>query len=177
MKLTTKDQNGNPVENFEDIQYGFNIIKKEGRRVTADTVEMKLFIEQRTTPDYNAEAGSFNLREYLYEEPVLCKIGHTTKIGDYQKLNETTRMPTGTPFLRNVPILSWFVSQEGYKDEDKKVMILASVRLVKPGEEPAVPLKEMEDVSPMIEISTEEIAEQRRDKTVWWLLPWTWTIW
>jgi len=177
VKLTTKDQNGNPVENFEDIQYGFNIIKKEGRRVTADTVEMKLFIEQRTTPDYNAEAGSFNLREYLYEEPVLCKIGHTTKIGDYQKLNETTRMPTGTPFLRNVPILSWFVSQEGYKDEDKKVMILASVRLVKPGEEPAVPLKEMEDVSPMIEISTEEIAEQRRDKTVWWLLPWTWTIW
>ena len=176
VKMKTTGPDGVPVETFEDVEYGFIVTKKFGRRVTADTVEMKLLVEQRMEPVFLPD-GSFDMKENIYEEPVSCKIGHTTKVGDYQKRVDWTQVPTGVPYLRNVPILSWFVSKEGKKDLDKKVMLLASVRLVGANEEPAVPLQEMEDISIMIEKTTGEVANEKRDKTVWWLLPWTWTIW
>gem|GEM_PF-4604123 len=173
VKMTTKDKDGNPVEDMKEIPYGFIVVKKEARRTTADRVVMKLDITQRKLPVFRPD-GSYDLKEVVYKEPVSCKLGHTTKVGDYQKLIEETKVPTGIPYLRNVPILSWFVSKEGYLNDDKKVMLLASVRLVGADEEPALALTEMEDISPMIEISTQDIAEKKKDKTVYWLLPWTW---
>jgi len=171
VKMKTTDKEGNPVESFEDMEYGFFITKKEGRRITADTVEMKLNIKQMLEPIFLPD-GSFDLKRNEYNEPVSCKIGHTTKVGDHQKTITWKNTPTGTPFLRNVPILSWFVSKEGFRDEDKKLMILVSVRLVKPGEEPEAPLKEMKDITPIIEIPSDEIG--KKEKTTYWLLPWTW---
>lgn len=171
LKLATTDGNGNVNLSYEDVEYGFSLKKLSARRVSADTVELKLQIEQRTQPVPRADA--WDMEEHVYNPVVTCKLGETVIIGGYEKMLEQDSLPDGLPVLRHVPILNWFVSKEGHVDEDKTMLMAISVDRARTA---AVSLALPEDITQQVNTPNDErLKEKRRFRGCWTPLNWlTW---
>lgn len=163
-------------ERFEDIEYGFMIDKKFANLVDGENVDVKLDVSQKTPVPINGnyEEG-YDVGERKYNPSVVCPLGKTVVIGGYRDFKETTAPLVGTPVLRNLPILGWFFSKDSESVEDVKIMMLVSVREVRP-DEPEVqsaklPYEECKNLTTEVQISNEDRLESRKRWSGWlyWL--------
>ena len=92
-------------------------------------------------------------------------LGQTVAVAGYESLFENTLGPSGTPLLRHIPIVNWFVSDKEHKQEDLALLFLVSVRKVDvENEEPMVPNTPMKDITLDADTSTEERYKAEKAK-------------
>lgn len=168
-------------EHFEDIEYGFFIDKKLANLVDSGNVDVKFDVNQKTPiPMEGGYQEGYNIEERKYNPSIICPLGKTVVIGGYRDFKETTAPLVGTPILRNVPILGWFFSKDSESIEDVKIMMLVSVREVRP-DEPEVqnaklPYDECKNLTTEVQISNEDRLEARKRWNGWlywmnWFMP------
>lgn len=168
-------------ERFEDIEYGFFIDKKLANLVDSGNVDVKFDVNQKTPiPMEGGYQEGYNIEERKYNPAIVCPLGKTVVIGGYRDFKETTAPLVGTPILRNVPILGWFFSKDSESIEDVKIMMLVSVREVRP-DEPEVqnaklPYDECKNLTTEVQISNEDRLEARKRWNGWlywmnWFMP------
>jgi len=168
-------------ERFEDIEYGFAVDKKLANLVDAGNVDIKFDVSQKTPiPMEGGYEEGYNIEERKYNPSIVCPLGKTVVIGGYRDFKETTAPLAGTPILRNVPILGWFFASDSESVEDVKIMMLVSVREVRP-DEPEVqnaklPYEECKNLTTEVQISNEDRLEARKRWSGWlywmnWIMP------
>ena len=168
---------GVPTDNFEDIPYGFTVEKKQANMLDASTVSIKLDIKQENPvplKDGGYEEG-YNVEQYEYNPVIDCPLGQTVVIAGYRRMVETTVPPSGFPVLRHVPILNWFVSKEGNKLENIKIMMLVSVRAAGDDNVPneILPYENGKDLVTEVEVTNEERLKAREEHSGFW----SWLNW
>lgn len=169
-------------ERFEDIEYGFFIDKKLANLVDGENVDVKFDVNQKTprpSPDGGYQEG-YDVEERKYNPSIICPLGKTVVIGGYRDFKETTAPYVGTPIFRNVPILGWFFSNDSEQVEDVKIMMLVSVREVRPDEpevqDAELPYVACKNLTTEVQISNEERLEARKRWHGWlywlnWIMP------
>ncbi|MBR3820609.1 MAG: hypothetical protein IKJ37_03200 [Kiritimatiellae bacterium] len=168
-------------EHFEDIEYGFFIDKKLANLVDSGNVDVKFDVNQKTPiPMEGGYQEGYNIEERKYNPAIVCPLGKTVVIGGYRDFKETTAPLVGTPIFRNVPILGWFFAKDSESVEDVKIMMLVSVREVRP-DEPEVqtaklPYDECKNLTTEVQISNEDRLEARKCWSGWlywmnWFMP------
>ena len=168
-------------EHFEDIEYGFFIDKKLANLVDSGNVDVKFDVNQKTPiPMEGGYQEGYNIEERKYNPAIVCPLGKTVVIGGYRDFKETTAPLVGTPIFRNVPILGWFFAKDSESVEDVKIMMLVSVREVRP-DEPEVqtaklPYDECKNLTTEVQISNEDRLEARKRWSGWlywmnWFMP------
>lgn len=174
LKLQYRDQDGNLTQSFEDVDYGFTVEKLAARRISADKVQIRLKVEQRTQPRVGDD-GSWDMAENTYDPVIECELGETVLIGGYEKMREVSDLPSGLPLLRHVPIVNWFVSSEGHANSDINMVMAVSVNPVKPGSV-AAELPPPKDITLEINKTNDE---RLKEKQRWQgcLTPLNWLDW
>ena len=168
-------------ERFEDIEYGFFIDKKVANLVDSGNVDVKFDVSQKTPVPINGDYNEgYDVGERKYNPSIVCPLGKTVVIGGYRDFKETTAPFVGTPILRNVPILGWFFSKDTESVEDVKIMMLVSVREVRPDEpevqDAKLPYEECKNLTTEVQISNEDRLEARKRWSGWlywlnWFMP------
>ena len=168
-------------ERFEDIEYGFFIDKKLANLVDSGNVDVKFDVNQKTPVPINGDYNEgYDVGERKYNPSIICPLGKTVVIGGYRDFKETTAPLVGTPIFRNVPILGWFFSKDSESIEDVKLMMLVSVREVRPDEpevqDAKLPYDECKNLTTEVQISNEDRLESRKRWSGWlywmnWIMP------
>ncbi|MFA6930091.1 MAG: pilus assembly protein N-terminal domain-containing protein [Lentisphaeria bacterium] len=113
----------NDTASLEDIDYGL-IIKVKGGLRTAQMVELDLQLEL-SSPSQN-DSGDWDVRGNSLNTAVQCEFGKTLVLGGMRSLVEGRTSPTGVPFLRSVPGVKWFFSEQESTLTSNQVLILVS---------------------------------------------------
>lgn len=174
LKIQFRDQDGNLTQTFEDVEYGFTLEKLAARRLSPDTVQLQLKVEQRAQPQVGPD-GSWDMQENVYDPVVECRLGETVLIGGYSKMFERSDLPEGLPLLRHVPIVNWFVSKEGHWDQDKTLIMAISLSRVTPGSAAAAVLPPKDITLEIDKTNDERLKEKQRWKGC--LAPLNWLAW
>jgi len=176
VKLQGATAEGMPTQNFENIEYGFFVDKKMANLVDGNSVDIKLDVRQKTpVPMEGGYEEGYNIEEKEYNPAVICPLGKTVVISGYRSFKETTAPMSGTPIFRNIPLLGWFMAHEGENVEDIKMMMLVSIREVRPDEPEAqdavLPYEECKDLTTEVEVSNEDRLAARKRWSGWlyWL--------
>ncbi len=121
----------NDTASLEDIDYGL-IIKVKGGLRTAQMVELDLQLEL-SSPTQN-DSGDWDVRGNSLNTAVQCEFGKTLVLGGMRSLVEGRTSPTGVPFLRSVPGIQWFFSEQESTMKNNQVLILVSPAFAGEGE-------------------------------------------
>ncbi len=131
LKVRTATQN---VIGLNDIDYGL-IMKVRGGLIDANTAELDLQLEL----SYPVPIGSdYDLKRNRVETSVNCPLGQTLVMAGMKSLIEQSSKD-GVPFLKSIPVISWFFSEKTESLSDTKVLILMSPQLA-PGSRPTAPV-------------------------------------
>lgn len=162
--ITTRD-----VAELKEIEYGLDA-KVKGGLLTADKVELDLDIS--FTKPVIPQGGGFDKKEEKSSQKLVCPLGKTLAIGGFGEVldNKTVR---GLPVLRNTPLLSWFVANDGESASTRRLLILISPEIVDNAAEGAIDV-DREITIPVKtdgEKSSKQIVEERKPYSGWlyWL--------
>ena len=109
---------------LEDIDYGL-IMKCKGGLLDPKRAELDVELEL----SYPVPIGrDYDLKKNNITTTVICPIGQTLVMGGMKSLVEQSSSD-GVPFLRSVPVMSWFFSEKNESKEDSKVLILLSPQI------------------------------------------------
>lgn len=150
LKVTPPASGEGEAPEAQDYDYGFKIVNKNSRRIGPDEAEADVEIEVNGYPEFQNRGGAVTVdqKKQSVHPTVRVPLGKTVAIAGYERLFENTTLPTGTPFLRHIPILSWFVAREGENLDDRAMLFLVSVRKVDvESEAPMVPNTPMKDIT------------------------------
>ena len=169
VKMKGATAEGAPTDNFEDIEYGFTVTKKEASLVSADSVHLKLDVEQK---DWQLMAGGmdegYEIIRRHYNPVVDCPLGKTVVLSGYRRFEQNTDPSSGFPVLRNVPGLGWFAAHESDTAKDMKIMMLVSVRAVRPDEpehqNASLPYDETKNITAEVQVDNNDRIQKRKDE-------------
>lgn len=150
LKMTPAASGEGQAPEAQDYDYGFKIVNKQSRRIDETTAEADVEIEINGYPDFQSHGGAVTVdqQKRSVSPTVRVPLGTTVAVAGYESLLEQTKLPSGTPFLRHIPVLSWFVAKEGENLEDQALLVLVSVRKVDvESEAPMVPNTPMKDIT------------------------------
>ena len=153
------DENGS----LQDVAYGF-ILKVKGGLTGKDRVYME--IEVSLSTPVLLENGDYDIKEKTIKTSAFCKLDETIALGGIKELLDDATGPNGVPFLRNIPIINWFVAEKNNTYHDKQGLVLISPRLMsqaKPIEIP--PAQELRDVEESAQI---QIRDGQRKQRRWY---------
>ena len=100
-----------------------------------------------------------------FKTTAFCKLDETIALGGLKELMDDAVGPNGVPYLRNVPIINWFVAEQNQNYRDKQTLLLISPRLMsqaKPIEIP--PAQELRDVDEAAQI---KIMKGKKSQRRW----------
>lgn len=144
---------------LQEIPYGFHLNTKggvvpEGDAVDA-TIEFTLSSVSQTDPQ------TYDRKEDISQQKLVLPLGKTTLIGGVKMLDEQRMSPSGLPFLRNTPMLNWFVSDSGTEISDRRLVIMVCPEIVESSAEKIDTVKEVD-----IPVKTEgaKTTEQREEE-------------
>ena len=181
LKVTPPASGEGEAPDAQDYDYGFRVTNRNSRRTGPDEAEADVEIEINGYPYFQNVNGAVTVDQQKrpVSPSVRVPLGKTVAIAGYEALVEQTKPASGVPILRHVPILKWFVAQEGESLEDQTLLFLVSVRKVdSENEEPMVPNTPMKDIT--LDASTpnaQRIADGRvisltRSRRWWWPPDW-----
>ncbi len=116
------------VGELKEIEYGF-VLKTQGGVVPeGDAVEMLLDLNISSPVD--GGNGEWDQSEEFTRQRVTLELGKTTFLGGVKLLDESRISPSGIPYLRNTPLLSWFVSDSGHDISDRRLVFMVCPELI-----------------------------------------------
>jgi hypothetical protein len=134
----------------QDFEYGFKVVNRGCRRVSADAAEINVKIEVNGEPQFDKRVRGSAISQSTVSLPVAavtCAFGKTIAMSGFGHTGETTVEPTGTPVFRHIPIMNWFVSQQSENKEELDMIMLVSVRKVGIDDESMVGNDKMKDIT------------------------------
>lgn len=177
LKITPPASGDGAAPEPQDYDYGFKIINKNSRRINVDIAEADVEVAINGYPEFSNVGGavSVNQQKRSVSPTVRIPLGQTVAVAGYEKLLEETTTPSGTPLLRNIPILNWFVAGQGEKYNDETLLFLVSIRKVDSlNEKPMVPNTPMKDITVDANTSnSDRIKSEKKKKRRWWN-PFSW---
>ena len=168
----------------QDFEYGYKVINRGCRRVSADAAELVVKVDVDAEPKVEpSKAGGSEIRQEKISFPlsaVTCEFGQTIAVTGFGNTREKTKEPTGTPLFRHIPIMNWFVAKEEHTLDDQDMLVLLSVHKVGAESEPQVGNDRMKDITydanrPNAERIKEEKQELRNKRGG--CTPLTWFRW
>ena len=123
-----KEVSGLNAGDLKEIEYGF-MIKTQGGIVGAgDSVDMTIDFEMSRPIGYTMQ--DFAVAEDKTKQKLILPLGKTTFIGGVKMLDENRTSPSGLPFLRNTPLLNWFVADSGNEVNDNRLVIMICPEII-----------------------------------------------
>ena len=151
VRIATRDAVG-----LSDINYGL-IMKVKGGLLDAQNVAVDLDLSL----SYPVPVGSdYDLKENKVETTINCPLGQTMVLGGMKSLVEQSSNE-GVPFLRSVPIVSWFFSEKNKMMQNNKVLILISPQIVG-ATTPSRPVSE--ETTPALKESSKSVDQLEKEK-------------
>lgn len=120
---------GRDVAELKEIPYGFTIDAKGGL-IDEKTLDVNFDFGLSTIIPMDDE--TYDRKEDLSKQKIRLQLGRTTLISGFMDLVDRHQAPSGLPFLRNTPILNWFVSEESNEVTDRKLVIMVCPEIVDP---------------------------------------------
>jgi type II secretory pathway component GspD/PulD (secretin) len=117
---------GRDVADLKDIDYGL-ILKAKGGLSDGENAALDLDLELSTPIPVGQD---YDLKRNRLNSTVLCPLGKTFIMAGTKELFEGINKE-GVPFLRNIPLLSFFFSEKGSKLENRKLLIMISPQLAR----------------------------------------------
>ena len=113
---------------LKEIPYGFILNTKGGLVPEGDAVDatidfMVSSVSQNALGDYDRE-------ENVTKQKIVLPLGKTTFLGGVKMLDEDRFSPSGVPYLRNTPLLNWFVADSGTDISDRRLVIMVCPELI-----------------------------------------------
>ena len=152
--------NGENSGSLSDVNYGF-ILRIKGGLTGKDKVFME--IEVTISTPILLENGDYDVKTKTVKTTAFCKLDETLALGGIKELLDDVTGPNGLPYLRNVPLVQWFVAEKGNHYSDKQTLLLVSPRLMskaKPIEIP--PAQELRDVEESAQIKLRQGKKEQR---------------
>ena len=141
---------------LSDIDYGV-IMKVKGGLLDSQTAAVDLNLSL----SYPVPVGTdYDLKENRVETTVNCPLGQTMVLGGMKSLVEQSSNE-GVPFLRSVPVLSFFFSEKNKMLQNNKVLILVSPQIVG-ATTPSRPVSE--ETAPTLRESSTPVDQSQRQK-------------
>ena len=149
MKVTPPASAEGEAPEAQDYDYGFKVVNKNTRRLGEDFAEVDVNFELFGYPIFQSISGNtiVDQQKSVYAPTVRCPFGKTVAVAGFENLKEGVTQPSGTPFLRNVPVLNWFFAKQGEDTRDETVLMLVSVRIVDQNDAPMFANDEMPDIT------------------------------
>ncbi|MBO4345195.1 MAG: hypothetical protein J5833_05540 [Victivallales bacterium] len=158
------------VENgsLQDVDYGLKINVKGGL-VSPDRCKLELNLENSTL--IGSDGDSYTMSKDTTKQTVYVDLDKTVILAGSRKIAQETSK-SGLPFLRNAPVLSWFVAQDSGSKDTTSLLILVCPRLSKPNADVQIEIPLSEELSGDTkkkgETDTKEtIKEQNKKKSFW----------
>ncbi len=165
---------GTIVGNMEmkEIPYGFQIVTKGG--VTdGSLVDMDFNFTMSGVSKVDDMSG-YDRKEEVSEQKIVCPLGKTTFISGFKSLVDNRTSPSGLPFLRNTPMLNWFVADSGTELTDRRLVIMVCPEIVDNSRDGNLKVEEEINLAVTVEGAkpTEQREEERNEKRGFW--SWLW---
>ncbi|MBR2441362.1 MAG: pilus assembly protein N-terminal domain-containing protein [Lentisphaeria bacterium] len=118
--------------NLTEVETGL-VIKFKGGLLGKDTVSLDIdqSISYPTAPEYGED---YQIAQTAYQTSIQCKLGETIALGGLNNFIQTSGATGSIPYLRNIPVFKWLISQDNDTFINDKVITLICVRpMVKSG--------------------------------------------
>ena len=117
---------------LKDIEYGFMLSTVGGISADGNSLDAKIDFELSSIEDTSTSGEQYgiNKKEDKTTQKLMLALGRTTFIGGVKMLDEQRLSPTGIPFIRNTPLLNWFVADSGTEINDKRLVIMICPEIV-----------------------------------------------
>ena len=167
MKVTPPASGEGEAPEAQDYDYGFKVVNKNSRRISAGTAEADIDIELFGEPMFKDTAtGAITVDQQKRSVSPLVRVplGQTVAVAGYESLFEFSNSG-GTPLLRHIPIVNWFVSDKVHDYKDQALLFLVSIRKVDlDNEKPMVENSPMRDITLDADTGTEERTKAENKK-------------
>ena len=158
--------------NLTEVETGL-ILKIKGGLVGKDTISLD--IDQEVSyPTAPAFGEKYQVTKTSYVTSIQCKLGETIAIGGLSKFMQSGGATGSIPYLRNIPVFKWLISQDNDTFNTDQVLTLVCVRpMVKAGEidRVAVELQKMADAEKAAE--AKRLADKQKNEGKWYKF-WKW---
>lgn len=118
--------NGN--SEMKEIPYGFELKTKGGVVETGSEVE--LAVDFSLSSISQLDQWGVDRKEETTKQKLRLAIGSTTFLGGRKMIDDSRTSPSGIPFLRNTPMLNWFVADSGTSISDRRLVIMVCPEIV-----------------------------------------------
>lgn len=119
---------GTTSGDLKEIPYGFILNTKGGISPEGDAVDMNIdFTVSSVLP---TGADTFDRDEHSTKQKLVLGLGRTTFLGGVKMIKDMRTSPSGLPYLRNTPMLNWFVANSGTEINDDRLVIMICPELV-----------------------------------------------
>ena len=113
---------------LKEIPYGFILNTKGGLVSEGDAVDATVdFLVSSVVPNAN---GDYDRDENATKQKVILPLGKTTFLGGVKMLKDGRYSPSGLPYLRNTPMLNWFVADSGTDISDRRLVIMVCPEMI-----------------------------------------------
>lgn len=152
----------NTTGSLQDIDYGL-IMRVRGGLSDAKVADLEVELEL-SAPELQKN-GDYDLKRNRVNTSVTCEIGKTMAIGGMKDLVQNTTGPSGVPFLRSIPVVQWFFSEQQNSMVNSQVLILISAQLAG-APRPSVPVSQetMDTEIKVQQTNQERMKENRKGK-------------
>lgn len=151
---------------LNDVQYGF-MMGVKGGLTGSDRVKLDLELEM-SSPTL-MENNDYDLKTTKLATTVTAKLGQTLVLGGMKDMIQATTDNSGIPFLRKVPVLNWFVSENSDELTDRQVLILVYPQIAGKGPEIKMPpsAETANTVEKVDQDNKERVKEEDSKKSFW----------
>ncbi len=116
------------ISELKEVEYGL-ILQVKGGLNGADNVSIELKQELSYPSQSVYPSGvQFDLKKFATTTSLTCKLGETIAIGGLKEFTQQNTNTASLPYLRNIPVFKWFISQEGNIYRDEEIITLVCVR-------------------------------------------------
>lgn len=147
---------------LQDIDYGL-IMRVRGGLSDAKVADLEVELEL-SAPELQKN-GDYDLKRNRVNTSLTCELGKTMAIGGMKDLVQNTTGPSGVPFLRSVPVVQWFFSEQEDAMVNSQVLILISAQLAG-APRPSIPVSQetMDTETKVQQNNKERMKEDRKGK-------------
>jgi Flp pilus assembly secretin CpaC len=169
LKVKISGQVGGGAAKLEDIDYGLTM-KVKGGLISNNMVNLDMQLEL-SAPEL-MKNGDYDLKRNRVSTSIDCELGKTMVLGGMKDLVQSTAGPSGVPFLRSVPVVNWFFSEQEDSMKNMQILILVCPRMAG-AEAVAIPKISDETANTLAEAektNKQRMKEANKKKKHWFFL-------
>ena len=173
---TTVANNGGAAmivgSDLREIPYGFQLDTKGG---LIDCEQLDLAVKFTKSTVAQTANDDYDRKEDISEQKLVLPIGRTTFLGGVKMLDDDRISPSGLPFLRNTPMLNWFVADSGTEISDRRLVIMVCPEIIDNTQ--SGNLKATEEINLPVVTEGAKTTEQREEEKKPFSGFWYWLNW